>query len=43
LRKKHDFGVFDSIHAATALLFDKRIATTDNVFERVPGLKIIRE
>ncbi|MFA4855940.1 MAG: PIN domain-containing protein [archaeon] len=43
LRKKYDFGAFDSIHAATALLFDKRIATTDNAFERVPNLKVIRE
>lgn len=43
LRKRYDLGIFDSIHAATALLNDKRIATTDQIFERIPGLKIISQ
>jgi len=43
LRQKYDLGIFDSVHAATALRYDKRIASTDAVFERVLGLKIIQK
>jgi predicted nucleic acid-binding protein len=41
LRKKCGLGIFDAIHAATALLHDKRIASTDTSYKRVPGLKTI--
>lgn len=43
LRGKHGLGVFDSIHAATALAYDKRIASTDRVYDRINGLKRVRE
>lgn len=38
LRKRFDLGVFDSIHAATALLEDGKIASTDSAYDRVQGL-----
>ena len=39
LREKYGLGIFDSIHAATALTHDKKIASTDKAFERVTELK----
>lgn len=41
LRKKFGMGIFDSIHASTALKFDKRIASTDNIYKKIKGLTII--
>lgn len=41
LRKKFGLGIFDSLHAATALQGDKRIASTDRVYKRINELKII--
>ncbi|MEW6295052.1 MAG: PIN domain-containing protein [Candidatus Diapherotrites archaeon] len=38
LRKKYCLGIFDSIHAATALANDKRIASTDRIYNRIPSL-----
>lgn len=44
LRRKFGLGIFDSIHAATALTHDKRIASTDRIYERIKGLKkIVKE
>ncbi|HIH25455.1 PIN domain-containing protein [Candidatus Woesearchaeota archaeon] len=42
LRKKFNLGIFDSIHAATSLKFDKRIASTDHMFEKVKGLVVVK-
>ncbi len=39
IRKKHKMGILDSIHAATALSADKRIASTDHIFDKISGLK----
>ncbi len=41
LQQELGFGIFDSFHAATALSKDKRIASTDHVFDRIPKLKRI--
>jgi len=41
LRKKYGLGIFDSIHAATALANDKKIASTDRIYDRIPSLKRI--
>lgn len=41
LRKELRLGIFDSLHAATALQGDKRIASTDAVYKRIKELKII--
>ncbi len=38
VRKKYNLGIFDSLHAACALLHDKRIASTDDVYDRIDGL-----
>jgi predicted nucleic acid-binding protein len=43
LRKEYALGIFDSIHGATALLNDKKIASNDHIFERIPKLKIIKK
>lgn len=43
LRRRYNLGIFDSIHAATALLHDKKIATTDSVYKRMPNIKIVSE
>ena len=43
LRKAHDLGIFDSIHAATALARDGKIASTDHAFDRVVGLTRITQ
>ncbi len=42
LRKKYSLGVFDSIHAAVALKYDKRIASTDQSYVKIKELKIIK-
>ena len=39
LRQRHGLGIFDSIHAATALAVRHKIASTDHVFDRVPLLE----
>ncbi len=41
LREKMKIGILDSIHAATALSRDHRIASTDHIFDKIPGLKRI--
>lgn len=41
LRKTLGLGIFDSIHAATALEFDKRMASTDNVYKRIKNLTVL--
>ncbi len=42
LRIKFSLGVFDSIHAAVALSKDKKIVSTDHIFDKIPGLKRIK-
>ncbi len=42
LRKKYGVGIFDAIHAATALHHDKRIASTDHIYNRIKGLHWIK-
>lgn len=42
LRRENNLGIFDSIHAASALLKDKRIASTDDAYDRVKGLTRIK-
>ncbi|MBI4043511.1 MAG: PIN domain-containing protein [Candidatus Diapherotrites archaeon] len=42
LRQQLGLGIFDSIHAATALAKDKRMASTDHIFDHVRGLECIR-
>ena len=39
LRKRYGLGIFDSIHAAAALEADGRIASTDEIYDRISGLK----
>ena len=39
LRKKYELGIYDSIHAATCLLKDKKIASTDHIFDKIPGIE----
>ena len=38
LRRKHGLGIFDAIHAATALMEDKHIASTDHIYDSIPKL-----
>jgi predicted nucleic acid-binding protein len=38
LRRRHELGIFDGLHAATALLQDRQIISTDVSFDRVPRL-----
>jgi predicted nucleic acid-binding protein len=42
LRKKYGMGIFDSLHAAIALNHDKRIASTDHVYDRIKILNRIK-
>lgn len=42
LRQVFGLGIFDSLHAATALFHDKKIASTDEAFDRIAGLKRIK-
>ena len=37
-----DIGILDSIQAATALRYDKRIISTDHIFDKIKGLKRIK-
>lgn len=37
-----DIGILDSIQAATALRYDKKIISTDHIFDKVKGLKRIK-
>ncbi|MEM3087137.1 MAG: type II toxin-antitoxin system VapC family toxin [Halobacteria archaeon] len=39
VRSRADLGIFDAIHAATALKGDRAIVSTDAAFDRVVGLK----
>ena len=32
-------GIFDSIHAATCLINNKKMASTDNAYKRIPEIK----
>lgn len=41
LQQEFGLGIFDSFHAATALSKDKKIASTDHIFERIPKLERI--
>lgn len=41
LRKKFGFGIYDAIHASSALSKDKKIASTDHIFDKIPNLKRI--
>ena len=38
IRKRYNLGIFDSIHAACALLNDKRIGSTDGSYDRIKEL-----
>ena len=37
-----DIGILDSFQAATALRYDKKIISTDHIFDKVKGLKRIK-
>jgi len=39
---KKDIGVLDSLHAATALNYDKKIISSDHIFDKVEGLQRIK-
>ncbi|MDO8634322.1 MAG: PIN domain-containing protein [archaeon] len=39
LQQQYSLGIFDSVHAAAALSKDKKIASTDHIFDRITGLK----
>ena len=41
IRRKDGLGIFDAIHAATALEHDKEIASTDHIYKKVKGLTIV--
>ncbi len=41
LRQKFGLGIYDSLHAATAIAKDKKIASTDHIFDRIKELKRI--
>ena len=41
LRKKYNLTFYDSHHAASAILYDSRIISTDNTYDSVIGLKRI--
>ena len=41
LRRNYSLGIFDSVHAATALACDKRIASTDNAYKRIHSLTLV--
>ena len=42
LREKHDLSFFDSLHDATALLFDGVIVSLDGAYKSVQGLHALR-
>ena len=37
-----DIGILDSIQAATALRYDKKIISTDHIFDKIKGLRRIK-
>ncbi|PIN85295.1 MAG: hypothetical protein COV47_02905 [Candidatus Diapherotrites archaeon CG11_big_fil_rev_8_21_14_0_20_37_9] len=39
LRQEFDLGIFDSIHAATAIIHNETMVSTDKAYKRVRGLK----
>jgi predicted nucleic acid-binding protein len=41
IRSEHGLGIFDSIHAATALLNDKVMISTDKSYDKLANLKRI--
>jgi len=41
LRQKYKLTYFDSLHAASALLFDGKIISTDNAYKRILELEVI--
>lgn len=41
LRREYDLTIMDSLHAACALLNDKRIASTDSAYDRIIELRRI--
>lgn len=41
LRQKHDISYFDSLHAATALTYDKTIISVDKDYRKIPQLNVI--
>lgn len=41
LRKKYNLTFYDSHHAASAMLYDSKIISTDNTYDSVIGLKRI--
>lgn len=41
LRKKYNLTFYDSHHAASAILYDSKIISTDNTYDSVIGLKRI--
>ncbi len=41
LRKAYGLTYFDSLHAATALLLDKKLVSTDREFRRVRELEVV--
>lgn len=38
LRQDHDISFFDSHYAATAILLDEKIISTDRIYHSIPGL-----
>ena len=41
LRKTYNLTYFDSLHAATAIQTDKKIISTDTIYDEIPQLKRI--
>ena len=41
LRREHGLTLYDSHHAASAILYDSRIISTDSAYDSIPGLERI--
>jgi len=41
LRETYKLTYFDSLHAASALLYDKTIVSIDEAYQRIPKLKVL--
>ena len=41
LRNRYGLSYFDSLHAASALLYDKTIISVDRAYRRIKGLKVL--
>jgi len=41
LRNKYGITYFDSLHAASALLYDRVIISIDKAYRKIPSLKVI--